>query len=480
MSKRKCLSQLLTFSWIPSRATHSVFVVGLVLAALGLIAACSDAPTDALSTAPEAAGLNAGSKSSPVIQVASPNGNDFATLQAAIDDNPGAVLQLQGGTYDIGENRLTIPHGLTLQGATDAGGGLLTTIEGGDAVALVHVRALGEHADEKTTLLHLGITMRDLGIEDRRAAVLHRAFDYEAGEFVFPGGGDLTVRGCEVTAGVDPEAKAFWTFVVEDAAITLENSTFMSGGDFAVLFDGAVYSSLAIRNNTIRPDDAGLLMNGQDFTFVEGQDPSKTGTARIVGNNITVGTKKVQGIVNTGLNVIAPRGPTFVSDNVVSVPGTEAPNTVSVGLQMSNLLSKQVAITGNQLRGGDSDDGKARIGLLAVGDKGRYAKNVFEDVWSTGVIIALPLLPNPESMLNTFLHNDFSDAQILPHKQPQFPPLPAVHWWLGPQSSKTSVTDNSGVEQLVLDQGTSNHFQGTSFLPAPANASARLGPRGNP
>lgn len=68
--------------------------------------------------------------------------------------------------------------------------------------------ALGEHADEE-------ITLRDLEIVSSEAnGVLYSAFDFETGEFVLPGGGDLTVAGCDIrtfqapTPG--PVDKVFW------------------------------------------------------------------------------------------------------------------------------------------------------------------------------------------------------------------------------------------------------------------------------
>lgn len=441
----------------PQRLRMLPIAVAVVLA---MPLACTDAPTGPIN--PEAVGTAGMSGSANVIQVDPPGGVDFVTLQSAIDDNPGAVLQLQPGTYDIGAERLTIPHGLTLRGATDAAGELLTTIEGADPVTVVHVRALGEHADEEITLVNLGIHA-PVG-----TGVLHRAFDFDSGEFVFPGGGDLTVVGCDIrteqapTPG--PDGGALWVNVVDDVAIRIESSTFTATADGAIILDGAVYSSLEIRDNTIISEGAGILFNGQGFLFRDEQDPSAAGIARIVDNEIEAGTGS--NFIAAGLNILTPRGVTFASGNTVRMPGSERTDVLRVGMQVDNPLGEQVQVTGNELIGGSADDGKLRFGLLVSGDRGHYRDNSFQDFWSTGVVVALPILPFlTESSHNNFLHNDFSEARIAPDTEFGFP---AVHWWLAPESSQTSVTDNSGVEQLILDQGTGNHFQGSSFLPMPA------------
>lgn len=429
--------------------------------ALALPLACAETPSGPAS--PDAV---SGSRSATVVQVDPPGSGDFTTLQSAIDDNPGAVLQLQAGTYDIGAERLTIPHGLTLRGATDAAGELLTTIEGENPEAVVHVRALDERADEEIVLRELAI------VSSEASGVLHSAFDFEAGEFVLPGGGDLTIQGCDIRqeaiSGV--AGPALWVNVVDGVAIEVENSTFTSNFDGSIILDGAVYTSLQIRNNEIRYLNAGILVNGQEFRFLDEQDPSATGRARIVGNDIQGGTVPSGDPVSVGLSILVPRGPVFAADNSLSILGTDPPNTLAFGVLVDNPLGNQVAITNTELAGGDSDDGKVRIGLSVSGDEGRYARNTFRGFWSTGVVVALPILPFlTESSQNKFLHNDFSEARIAPADQPELPPFPAVHWWLAPESTENSVTDNSGVEQLILDQGVDNHFQGTSFLPAAAD-----------
>jgi len=127
-----------------------------------------------------------------VVNLPPPTGiNDYDILQPNIDENPGAILMLQPGAYQLEFSWLVIPHGITIQGATDEEGNLLTAIHGPGGI--FHVRAIGDHASED-------VTLRSIFMSSGQTCVYHAPVDYGDGSW-HPGGGNITIEGCWMENG---------------------------------------------------------------------------------------------------------------------------------------------------------------------------------------------------------------------------------------------------------------------------------------
>jgi len=392
-----------------------------------------------------------------VIEIGPPAGSPdatFAQIQNAIDNNPGALLRMQAGTYDIGAHWLTVRHGITVEGVTDADGNLLTTVQGEDWI--FHVRATGDYAEDDITLRHLHVHSFYFEV------IVHAPFDFSTNSWL-SGGGDLTIEECEIT---NDRLFSIWSVGVDGGSFCLRDSRIISSGNDAVRLENGSYRSVDISGNVIQSPFSGV-----EIVNFPGALPanSRSGPAYVVGNEIRAA---FSGALQASIEVIRPNGPAFVMDNILDV------RQGKYGLVWDSGEDRKSAhVVGNTFVGGDNDDGDLRVGVFffsifspfQTGAKTvLFADNRFSGWWSWGVLV------EDSSENNVFLHNDFTEADVAPSDAYGG----GVHWAFNPfrgHSSHNSVTDNSGVEQSYEDLGTHNHFQGTSFLPAQA-----VGPHDGP
>ncbi|MGW8178382.1 MAG: hypothetical protein ACWGQW_06400, partial [bacterium] len=373
-----------------------------------------------------------------VVDLPPPTGNnDWDILQPNIDENPGATLMLQPGIYRIGFDWVVIPHGITIQGATDEEGNLLTTIQGPGWI--FHVRAIGEHA-------HDDIRLRNLAMFGGGTCVYHAPVDYGGGGWQ-PGGGNLTVEGCWIENGT---SNSIWSRWASDVSLVVRDCELLSWGEDTIRLQNGTYRSVDIYNNAIEIVDKPDPHVSSPIKIINGpggwwdyQLPPQSGPININENWIRAGTHAANCIV-----VLGPVGKATVKGNFLDAT---APFAGGINWESANDAIPATKIVENTFAGGE-DNGPFRVGVsfhpwrYGGTSKVLFKGNTFTGCWTVGVEV----FGNSEN--NLFIDTDFTDAQV----------FPGVYWNFGIGTQKNTVTDNSGVEQSWIDDGTENHFQGTS------------------
>jgi len=364
---------------------------------------------------------------------------NYAILQAAIEEHPNEVLVLQPGIYDIGKHWLDVRHGVTVEGATDAEGNLLTTVTGGDN--LFYVTLFGEHAYDDVTLHDLKL----LGYGPWEA-IVHTPLDTASYTWQ-PGGGNLTVEGCEIEVAA---WNVIWSLWVDGVSIRVRDNRMKTrsddyGGE-ALFIQNSSYTFLEVVGNEIDSGAAGVEIFNNIQRWQPYQDAS-AGPARILDNDIVCHS----GGCVEGIRLV---GSALVSGNTLR-PAVDEDDAFTSGLFWSSGPSPTSAaqVVGNTFVGGDGSDvqwlGGIRLGGLGRAEALQVKENAFWGDWNYGV------LAQGESKGNIFIANDFAEASFA-----------GPTWVFEADTENNSVTDSSGVTQTVIDFGVRNHFQGTSpFLP---------------
>ncbi len=401
-----------------------------------------------------------------VVHVAPPTGDDFATLQSAIDDNPGATLKLKAGTYDIGDQILVIRHGITIRGAGHGKKSPRTAIEGHNTVFYVY--AVGPAAYDQITLKNLRIStdlLTDNLVGDLRAAITHQpGVDFAIENQ--PGGGNLTITNVEVFASGAIGVRSRYTDGID---LKIVDSTIESGLWDAVVVSNNTNRRTIIRGNRlISPHDGiELWHNG---AWEAWQDPTAMKPVWIVGNDIRAATRPFPWPVQMGLHLLPAAGTVYAIHNSISLPGSELVGHGSAGITWQPQWfaeSARLEAWFNRVTGGDTADGKYRGFIQAFGSDAVFVQNSAHGFFANGVITAVPpvgLFLNASN--NRFYGTDFRDATL--YTQTGFPfGMPPVHWWFDATSYDNVVIDFSGTEQIVLDEGANNQFRGGPFVDYP-------------
>jgi hypothetical protein len=243
---------------------------------------------------------------------------------------------------------------------------------------------------------------------------------------------------------------------VSDVSLVVRDCELLSWQRDTIRLQNTTHRSVDISNNAIelvdRPEPhqfAPIKIINFPVGWRDYQLPPKSGPINIEDNWIRAGTHAANCIVALG-----PVGKATVKNNYF-----DATAPLSGGIRWESAINDAPAtkIVENTFVGGE-EDGPFRAGVsfhpwrYGGTNKVLFKGNTFSGWWTYGVEV----FGNSEN--NVFIDTDFTDAYI----------SPGVHWNFGFGTRKNSVTDNSGVEQFWIDDGTKNHFQGTSFLPEQA------------
>ncbi len=410
--------------------------------------------------------LTAFSLKANIIDVPPPGGDDHAVLQAAIDCNPDAILMLDSGTYDLGNDHLNIPHGITIRGKVSMEGILETTIRSTGEGA-IHVNATGAFADDDVNLSELVISSQGISI-------YHAPVDPQTAEWL-PGGGNLVISGCIVESEED---FAILCSHISKPALVMKDSVISSNGNDAIRLNYADYSSLEISNCEIdisgipptatvwNPDCIEILNEFGSSAGIPGwfdwQSPGQCKT-KITDNVFLCHNLYFWTVGFKGINLY---GNAFIYGNTFSNTG------VGTGLQLQvTSQASVIRIEDNRFIGaepvfyGPSLAVEIVEGVDAKSNGGAHVqcyRNKIEGIWSVGFELY------NGSHKNTFIDNDFSSAEILGFPAWGYYPVHYEFWgeevWAiqGLTTGKNSVTDNSGSTLYYYSGEASNHFQGSS------------------
>lgn len=381
-------------------------------------------------------------RAADVVEVRSPGADDYGLLQQAIGDNPGAVLQLQAGTYDLGGQALTIPHGVTIRGSVTGTGALQTRITG-----RMQIRATSpDHADEEVALTDLEIE----SIDPDHAAILYG--DHARGT-PDGGGADLTIDNVLIRQTGGFEALDIHAQGID---VTIASSV-VSGTNWAIYIFDRGDNTIDIRNNTVDFVNYGIVVLRDEI-----ESATRNTTIHIVGNDIRGGPVPEdfpEGA--TGL-IVSHRGELVVSHNTVEIPyGNSDPLDPAMGIAIyGNGQERNAEIAGNRLIGGDlSQEATLRVGMRVESTGGTYARNTLEGSWATGIMVY--------TSRNIFEDNSLRNVNLTPQPgdpirsrapDAQSDQIPAVHWWLGAGANENTITDNTFEELTIVDRGGSNQY----------------------
>lgn len=380
-------------------------------------------------------------QSAGVVEVRSRGTDDYELLQQAIEDNPGAVLKLQAGTYDLGGQTLTIPHGVTIRGSNSSAEVGQTRIAGHLQIQTTSP----DHDGEEVLLSDLEIETTD----PDHAAVL---YGDHAGT-PDRGGADLTIDNVLIrqTGGyaLDIHAQGI------DVTIT---SSVVSGTNWAIYIFDRGDNTIDIRNNTVDFANYGIVVVGDEI-----ETATSNTTTHIIGNDIRGGPvpspENFSGGVS-GLSV-SNRGELTIRANTVEIPyGNSDPLDPSVGIAVYGDWPRHKAeVADNRLIGSDlAEETTLRVGMRVESTGGTYTRNTLEGSWATGIMVY--------TSGNVFEDNSLRNVNLTPQQEDPVTDvplrrrdgLPAVHWWLGAGASENTITDNTFEELTIIDRGRSNRY----------------------
>lgn len=405
-----------------------------------------------------------------IVDVGPPTGvDDYALLQGAIIGNPGEVLMLQQGTYEMGGNMLVVPHGLTLVGQKDGDGALLTTINS-SADYGVFVNCIGASANDE-------VTFKDLAITTYGPVIAQLPLDLGTMQFV-PGGGNLTVDGCYL------ENQTLFTIMahrLDDTALRVRNSELVTHGDDCIRLNFSSYSVLEVDNCVLdlseitNPNILGYWGDQQQFPIVYPQDGVEilngyiawewlswqtpddseayiTNNTMLTGNPYAAGTQATRGVV---LNLL--HGTALIEGNTIDVP------VAGGGVVLDDLnYCDDVLIKNNIIHGPPQYYGTYTTALALAGledPKGKtgghvkFMHNKLVGHFATGVDAFYGVYKN------TFVNNDFTEAVMDGLEAWLVAP---VHYSFFFDTGKNSVTDSLNQDITFSDYTNQNHFQGNS------------------
>ncbi len=397
-----------------------------------------------------------------VVHVPPPTGDDHAVLQAAINDNPGSTLKLKAGTYNIGDNMLVVPHGITIRGAGGRKGPLRTTVQGN--LMVIYIYAVGPYAYDDIALRNLRVStdlVADNYVGDYRAAINHQP----GLDCCVPnqqGGGNLTIANVEVYAAGAIGIRARHTDGVD---LRIVDSTIESGQWDAIVLSNSTNRTTVIRGNRLITPHDGIEIWHNGF-WESWQDPAAMKPVWIIGNDIQAATRPFPWPVQMGLHLLPEAGTVYAINNSIHIPGSELEGHGSAGITWQPQRfaeSARLEAWFNRITGGDGADGKARAAIQVFGSDSVWVQNSAHGSFGQGVISSVaPIGLKFYASNNRFYGTDFRNAEL--YTQTTFPfEMPPVHWWFDDTSSDNVVTDFSGVEQLVVDDGTNNQFRGGPF-----------------
>ena len=404
-----------------------------------------------------------------IVDVGPPTGvDDYALLQDAIDANPGEMLVLQEGTYEMGVNVLIIPHGLTLTGQKDGDGTLLTTINA--SMEGILVNCIGAHAMDE-------VVLKDLAVTSVGPAVAQLPLDLGTLQYV-PGGGNLTIDGCYL------ENQTLFTVMayrLDDTALRVRNSELVSHGDDCIRLNFSAYSVLEVDNCVldlsditnpnivgywdpdelypmVYPMDGVEVLNGYiGWEWYPWQTPDDseayiTNNTVLTGNPFVVGTQAMRGMVFNLLH-----GTALIEGNAIHVP------VAGGGMVFDDLnYCDDVLIKNNRIHGPPENYGTYTSALLLAGledPKGKtgghvkFMQNKLVGHFAAAVDAFYGVYKN------TFVNNDFSEAVMDGLEAWGIAP---VHYSFYYETGKNSVTDSMHQEITFSDYTNQNHFQGNS------------------
>lgn len=399
-------------------------------------------------SAPDQSGTSvpAERRSAEVVEVRSPGTEDYQLLQQAIDDNPGAVLQLQAGIYDLGGRTLTFPHGVTIRGTSGPSEARHTRIAG-----QLQIQATSpDHAGEEVVLSDLEIESTD----PDHAAILYGHHDEETDEATLDSGGaDLIIDNVLIrqTGGyaLDIHAQRI------DVTIT---SSVVSGTNWAIYIFDRGDNTIDIRNNTVDFANYGIVVLRD-----ENQTNSNDTTTHIIGNDIRGGPVPSPEDFSGGVSglIVSNRGELAVSDNTVEIPyGNSDPLDPAVGIAIyGDWPRRNAEVADNRLVGGDlAEETTLRVGMRVESTGGTFTRNTLEGSWATGIMVY--------TSGNVFEDNSLRHVNLTPQQEDPVANiplrrrdgLPAVHWWLGAGANENTITDNTFDELLIVDRGEENSY----------------------
>ncbi|MEX0325493.1 MAG: hypothetical protein AB3N33_05340 [Puniceicoccaceae bacterium] len=405
-----------------------------------------------------------------IVDVGPPTGvDDYALLQGAIIGNPGEMLMLQQGTYEMGGNMLVIPHGLTLVGQKDGDGALLTTINS-SADYGIFVNCIGASANDE-------VVFKDLAITTYGPVIAQLPLDMGTMQFV-PGGGNLTVDGCYL------ENQTLFTIMahrLDDTALRVRNSELVTHGDDCIRLNFSSYSVLEVDNCVLDlseitnpnivgywdpdelypivfPQDGVEVLNGYiGWEWLSWQTPDDseayiTNNTMLTGNPFVAGTQATRGM---GFNLL--HGTALIEGNTIHVPVAGGGMTFDDLNYCDDVLIKNNTIHGSPEYYGTYSNAVELVGLEdpkgKTGGHVKFMHNKLVGHFAVAVDAYFGVYKN------TFVNNDFSEATMN-----GFAPwgIVPVHYSFFYETGKNSVTDSSGGEITYSDYPDANHFQGNA------------------
>jgi hypothetical protein len=410
--------------------------------------------------------------SAGIVDVGPPTGiDDYALLQDAINANPGEMLVLQEGTYEMGGNTVVVSHGITLVGQTDGDGVLLTTLNSSASYGM-HVNCIGDQATDE-------VVLRDLAFTSVGPAIAQIPIDYASGSYA-PGGGNLTIEGCYLE---NQHSFTIMPWRIDDVAVRVRNSELVSHGDDCIRLNFSSYSILEVDNCVmdlteilnptvsgywedgegnlnpiVFPQDGVEILNGYiGWEWLPWQTPGDseaiiTNNTMLTGNPYVAGSMAMRGMVFNLLH-----GTALIQGNDIHVAVQGGGMTFDDLNYCDDVLIKGNTIHGPEVYPGSYINAIEMVGLVdSKGKAGGHVKflhNKLTGNFSVGVDAYNGVYKN------TFVNNDFSEA-LMNGFAPWF--IPPVHYSFYFNTGKNSVTDSSGGVITFSDYPNANHFQGNS------------------